>query len=219
MCQALAALVRHPHFDVAVISGRAVLDLRTRLPVAIPYLAGNHGLEIIGPGFIYNHPAGQQARAQLAVLADILRQGLAAFPGVWVEDKGLTLTIHWRQTPAAFIPMVHRRVHTLLGPDLEARHVVLRTGKCILEVRPPVAWHKGNAAHYIVDHMRSQRAGDPGLLLYIGDDNTDEDAFRTIHTTGLGIVVGQERPWSAAQYMLASVEHTALFLALCASIR
>jgi trehalose-6-phosphatase len=71
--------------------------------------------------------------------------------------------------------------------------------------------------HWIMEHMCRGLVATRALPIYIGDDDTDEDAFRTIHSSGLGIVVGP-RPHSTAQYCLESVEHTALLLAVLGSV-
>lgn len=219
MRHVLAALLQHPRYLVAIVSGRSLTDLRTRIDCQVPYLAGNHGLELVGPETAYCHPDAQRLRSELLGLADTLQRGLAEFPGVWVEDKGLTLTVHWRRVPPVGVPVVQRRVLCLVRPALEARQVILRAGKDILEVRPQVPWDKGDAVRWIVTHMHRSRPGTTGFVMYMGDDETDEDAFRAVRTTGAGIVVGHARRFSSAHYALDSVEQTAQFLALCHSVR
>jgi len=218
MRRVLTALVHHPHYRVAIVSGRALGDLRARVDGTALYLAGNHGLEIVGPGVTYCHPVASRLRLQFAALAQTLRHDLEEIPGVWVEDKSLTLSVHFRSAPAQCIPLVRCRVVRRVRSALEARTLVLRTGKAVLEVRPRVPWDKGEAMRWIVEHMRLSMPRASGLTVYIGDDETDEDALHVLHATGLGIVVGSDRLYSAAHYCIASVAQTAQFLAVLSAL-
>jgi trehalose-phosphatase len=103
-------------------------------------MAGNHGLQIVGPEIAYSHPEAVLLQPHLRTLAQDLQQELETIPGAWVEDKGLTLTVHMREVPTAYVPLVQRRVLRLLSPALEARTLALRTGKAVLEVRPAMGF-------------------------------------------------------------------------------
>ena len=218
MQQILAALVHHPRYQVAMVSGRALADLRERAEGLALYMAGNHGLEIVGPEITYLHPEAVQLQPHLRTLAQDLHQELEMIPGAWVEDKGLTLTVHMREVPTAYVPLVQRRVLRLLRPALEARALALRTGKAVLEVRPAIKWDKGGALRWIVDHMCLTRSASGMFPVYIGDDETDEDAFRALGAAGLGILVGCDRLSSAAHYYVESVEQTMQFLAMLSGL-
>jgi trehalose 6-phosphate phosphatase len=214
MRQVITLLVQHPRFLVAIMSGRTLADLQAHVDGQVPYLAGNHGLEMAGPQTIYCHPAARRLRPQLAALAQCLQYHLHELEGVWVEDKGLTLTVHVRGVMPACQRAVQRQVVRLARPALETRQFALRKGKGVVEVRPQVRWDKGEAVHWLVEHMRGERSAACPLVVYIGDDETDEDAFRVVRREGLGIVVGEDRLFSAAHYALESVEQTAQFLAV-----
>lgn len=218
MQQILAALVHHPRYQVAMVSGRALTDLQERTEGLALYMAGNHGLQIVGPEIEYCHPEAVQLQPHLRTLVQELHQELEMIPGAWVEDKGLTLTVHMREVPTAYVPLVQRRVLRLLRPALEARALTLRTGKAVLEVRPAINWDKGSALRWIVDHMCLRRSASGMFAIYIGDDETDEDAFRALEATGLGILVGCERLSSAAHYYVESVEQTMHFLAILSGL-
>lgn len=219
VAQAWTALVQHPRYDTAVVSGRALADLQTRVDAQTRYLAGNHGLEILGPDVLYCHPEARQHRPHILALAQDLQDTLTAFPGVWVEHKGLTLTVHLRRVPAMYVASVQRQVLRRLRPALETQRMVLRTGKAVLEVRPAVHWDKGSAVRWIVEHVQTGMPAARLLPIYIGDDETDEDAFHALGSTGLGVVVGAERLASAAHYMVASVEQVAYLLAVLSGVR
>jgi trehalose 6-phosphate phosphatase len=213
--QALTALGHHPHYRLAIVSGRSLADLQQRVAGQALYLAGNHGLEIVGPGVTYCHPEAERYRPQVQALVPELQQALDGIPGAWVENKGLTLTVHFRAVTTASVPLVHHHVYRLVRPALAAQGLVLKSGKAVLEIRPAVKWNKGAAVHWILAHM--DRAAPRAFPIYIGDDDTDEDAFQALHSSGLGIVVGF-RPQSTAQYFIESVEQTALLLAVLSSL-
>jgi len=102
--QVLTLLVQHPHVQVAIMSGRTLADLQAHVDGQVPYLAGNHGLEMAGPQAIYCHPDARRLRPELAAVAQSLQSHLRAHAGVWVEDKGLTLTVVVRKNAVASPP-------------------------------------------------------------------------------------------------------------------
>lgn len=210
----LTALACHPRYRVAIVSGRALADLRACVDIDAIWLAGNHGLEIEGAGRAYQHPGALQLRPQLAALARALQGELREIPGALIEDKGLTLTVHTRRTPPSLLPTVKRLVFLLAHPVIDAGLLTIRTGKAVWEVRPRVKWDKGKAVHWILEHMRRDMPAAGVFTVYMGDDDTDEEAFRALGSAGIGIVVGDDRHDSAAQYSVESVAQTAQFLAL-----
>ena len=139
----LADLSVHPRFRPGIISGRGLSDLRERVGVPGIIYAGNHGLEIIGAGDDFVHPQAAGLRPALERVGSELQSRLAGYPGVLVEDKGLTLSVHYRQTDTALVPPVERTFDDVVS----AAPVGLKVtrGKMVLEVRPDVAWGKGNA--------------------------------------------------------------------------
>ena len=211
---ALEALARRHDTHVAIVSGRALHDLRTRVSIDGIYYAGNHGLEIEGPGVRRIHADAAAARDVLAALRDALERELAGISGVIVEDKGLTLSVHFRMVASADEELrVRERVHACAaGRD----GVRLTDGKKVVEVRPDVDWNKGRAFRFIRDTLED-RFG-PGPAIFIGDDRTDEDAFHELGEPDCSVVVGDPPAHaSAAQTMLRSPDEVAEFLHRLAS--
>lgn len=198
---ALTRLRQIPHLEMAVVSGRGMADARERVGLADIAYAGNHGMEIDGPGLRRIHEEAAAARPHLAAVADRLRGDLAGVEGVFVEDKHLTLSIHYRRVARDRVGDVRRAVVSAV----EARDgLVITEGKEILEVRPAVDWHKGRAVEFLIGQI------DPGEgtpVVYIGDDRTDEDAFRALSwrasMAGEGVIVGDPPPTetSATSYL------------------
>lgn len=188
---ALDRLLARPGVDAAVVSGRGMADARERAGIPGIAYAGNHGMEIEGPGVHRVHPEARAARPELEAAAASAARALEAVPGAFVEDKGLTLSVHYRLAPADRVAEVREAVH---GAVVGRPGLRVTEGKMVLEVRPRVEWDKGRAVDFLLDHLRPP-AGAP--VLYLGDDTTDEDAFRALRDrggAGEGIVVAEAPP-------------------------
>jgi trehalose 6-phosphate phosphatase len=149
-------------YPVAVLSGRGAEDVRARLAgVAVTWIVGSHGAE--WPGEEGQHEAW---RALVEGWRAALRLRLADLPGVEIEAKALSLTVHYRRSPAP---------SEALGPIIEAAvglpgvHLVL--GKRVVNLLPIGAGDKGTALQRLVALAGAAR------LLFVGDDVTDEAAF------------------------------------------
>lgn len=207
----LEAVAARRDTRVALVSGRGLRDLAARVAIDGVYYAGNHGLEIEGPDVHRVHPQAQDAAGRLAALARTLEQALAATPGAIVEDKGLTLSIHYRMVddePTA--SHVRETVETAAAGESALR---LTHGKKVVEVRPDVDWHKGRALRFLRRTLEERFA--PGPAVFIGDDRTDEDAFEELGDGDFAIVVGDPPPAAtAARAFLRSTDDVAGFLRL-----
>lgn len=162
---ALAALARRIAV-VGIVSGRAAADARRILGRDDILVIGNHGLEWLEPG-----AAARGASSGLAAAARAVERALAAVPdepGVRVEHKGLSATVHFRNAPdpVAAGARVRDALQNAATPG-----VVLRPGRMSIEVRPAGAGDKGTAVASVV-----ARFGLGGLVV-IGDDVTDLDMF------------------------------------------
>ncbi len=189
---------------VAIVSGRERADLQARVGLPGLIYAGNHGLEISGPGFIFIEPTAVGYRECLQKLAEALVPRLKNIEGTWVEDKGLTVSVHWRQAAAERAEEVRRIVHGAL--ENTSHPFLLTTGDKVYDIRPRVYWHKGSAVHWIRERLGKQDA----LTVYLGDDATDEDAFAAL-PDGITIKVG-EATETAAVYHLRDLEDVERFL-------
>ncbi|HSE27632.1 MAG TPA: bifunctional alpha,alpha-trehalose-phosphate synthase (UDP-forming)/trehalose-phosphatase [Gemmatimonadales bacterium] len=192
--QALDALQRAAsaqHLDVTVVSGRALDDLRTRVPVPGVTLVGNHGFEIEGPGLHWHHPEAGGARVALAEA--VRRLEALGEPNTWVEDKGVTLSWHLRSMPEQARARAERRGAAVLE-RLGLRAV---PGKAVLEARPPLEWHKGLAVLQVLRARYGDEWTGRVRAMYVGDDQTDEDAFRSLAGLGRSLRVGDSQVTAA----------------------
>jgi trehalose 6-phosphate phosphatase len=194
MERVLRTLTGHPNVSVAVISGRDRADLQSRMPIPGLIYAGNHGLEINGHGFLFVEPTAAQCTQAMKELAGEIARRVHDIEGALVEDKGLTLSVHYRLVREEKVDEVRRAVHAVLAASNHPFQ--LTTGDKVYEIRPRVYWDKGTAVEWI-----RQQLDRPGALaIYVGDDATDEDGFAAL-PDGITVRVGGCGE-TAAQYSL-----------------
>ncbi len=201
----LKSLTRNRKFTLAIISGRSITDLQSKVAVPSIIYAGNHGLEIEGLGLNFAHPITDEIRPIMRLIGLVLKKALGGIRGVIVEDKGITLSVHHRLVDGEKTEKVEDIVENTLGVATALGKVRTTAGKKVHEVRPNVSWDKGKAVKYIM--KRYGRGGRrSGILpIYLGDDLTDEDAFRVVESYGgVAVYVGGENNRSIASYYLNS---------------
>jgi len=209
----LSALAEKPTFSVGIISGRSLSEIKVMVGIEGIYYAGNHGLEIEGLGLKLINPAAEAARALIKDLTKQFSAKLANITGTIVEDKGLTLSIHYRLVKENEVNVVSEIFHQITSPLLQEARIKVTSGKKVWEVRPPIDWHKGKAVETIIKELKAVLKCEQLLTIYLGDDTTDEDAFRVIHRPqGWSIFVGQENSSSNADYFLNSASEVLTFL-------
>ena len=210
--QAVSRLHRRERYTVGLVSGRGLDDLMGMVDLPGLIYAGNHGLEIRGPGLDFIHPAAAQWRPELDKLLDALQENLAGYFGVLVEGKGLTLSVHYRLTPPELRPELQSVFEETIAAAQQASQVRVTRGKEVLEVRPAVDWDKGQAI------LRIAADFPPGTLpVFFGDDLTDEDGFAAVHQlNGISVLVGPARQPTRAMYRVDSPREVTQTLTLLA---
>jgi trehalose 6-phosphate phosphatase len=185
---------------VAVISGRDLDDLEPRVGAAGLYYAGSHGFQVAGPdGWRHQHDEGLRFLDALDRAEAALRSRLERVPGVLVERKRFAIAVHDRRVADEHLVTVRRAVAETTG---EMPSLRLMEGKRVHELRPALDWDKGRAMLWLLEKLALPLA--ETALLFIGDDTTDEDAFRAMREAGHGIaiVVGEGGRESFAHYAL-----------------
>jgi trehalose 6-phosphate phosphatase len=176
-------------YPCAVISGRSRADLLPRLDgVSLLGIVGNHGGE---PG---RGPIDRSLRNTVALWQSAMSPVLRGMPGVELEDKLLSIAVHYRRArPKAAVVRALRA----LADELSSARLV--RGRCVLNLVPAEAPDKGAAVSHLLDRAGRQRA------LYVGDDTSDEHAFGN-QRVAVGIRVGRTAR-SAARYYIPSQAH------------
>jgi trehalose 6-phosphate phosphatase len=166
----LRSLSEVPGVTLAIVSGRSLADLKSRIELPAFYV-GNHGLEIEGPRLSYVHEGGGEFRGAVDLACWDLRAAFQAVPGVLVEPKGMTATLHYRQAPTSLSGWIEATARMVISPYRPV--LTLEPALKAWEVRPRVDWNKGTALEFLLQHAA---AADP-LLVFAGDDVGDEVMF------------------------------------------
>lgn len=193
---------------VAIISGRDLKDLRRLVALDGLHYAGSHGFEIEGPdGTAQPAEHGTEFLPALDSAEWALRQRLDGIKGALVERKRLSVAAHYR-----LVAKADREKVKALADDVVADHPTLRRtlGKMVYDLQPDIDWHKGKALDTLLTMLKLD--SEDVLTVYIGDDVTDEDAFRTLHDKGVGIVVKGAKRSTFARFALNDTDEVAEFL-------
>lgn len=193
---------------VSIVSGRNKNNIEELVGLPNLFYVGNHGFDIEGPaGSGIRHEVGVDSIRILEKCFRELQTHLIEIPGVQFEPKRLTVTIHYRLVEENNLHLVFGLVKQVVGkyPRLK-----ITAGKKVLEIRPHVEWDKGRAVLWLAEQWGFIHPQD--CLLYIGDDLTDEDAFRILPPHGIGILVGNHDAQTYADYHLQDPAQVKLFL-------
>jgi trehalose-phosphatase len=209
----LRKLSKNRRYTVGIISGRALTDLKSVVGLEGIIYAGNHGLEIEGFGSSFLEPIAEEMRPFFNMLNLALSATLRGIKGAFVEDKGLTVSVHYRLVDDTEEGRVEDTFRKITDPLSMTGKIRITQGKKVYEIRPPVEWDKGKAIAWLTAKFREVRGNGGALPIYLGDDLTDEDGFKAIERDrGISIFVGEGDLQSAARYFLKSPEEVAKFL-------
>jgi trehalose-phosphatase len=196
--------------NLAIVSGRRVAEVRSLLGVrAELFFSGVHGLEFAdGDGEPVFVTEARACEAETASVRRWLRANVPAGRGFWVEDKEITLGLHYRNVPAEDVQPLRERFAGFVGS--QTPNLKLMRLKKIDEAMPKTAG-KGHAVTTWLQQLPDARAA-----VYVGDDVTDEDAFAALRGGDVGILVGDARE-SLARYRLSGPRAVAKELRALAS--
>ncbi len=193
---------------IAIVSGRDRADVARLVSLDGLVYAGSHGFDIAGPsGLRQEHPRAAGFMPALDAAEARLADLVGGIKGALVERKRFAIAVHYRQVAEDKVAAVKDAVAKVVAEAPDLRRT---TGKMILELRPRVDWDKGRAVLWLLDALGLD--DDDVLPIYLGDDDTDEDAFAALAGRGVGILVTDtERP-TAAAYVLADTNEVGRFL-------
>ena len=194
----LRDLVSSPSCSVAIVSGRPVDELRKLVALDGVFYVGCHGLEWTAPdGTRYTSWPHKVVLGALQLLKEQLRDALISFRGVLLEDKGIALALHYRkatsQTALTARKEFVRAVHWYQQQGVKLEIIA---GKKVIEVQA-AGVKKGDA----ITQMLARRTPN-AVPIYIGDDITDDSAFRAIAEKGISILVAKTPRTTAATFYL-----------------
>lgn len=200
MRRAVSVCADRSDTDVTIVSGRMLGDVSSMVNHGGLTYAGNHGLEISGPDIAYfQHRDLPHYRGAVEGLAAAL--GEVARDGAWVEPKGSTLTFHFRAVAPGRQAELAARVRCIIrDAGFQARDA-----HAAVEARPPLDWDKGQAVLHILRERYGLGWPQRVRAVYVGDDDTDEDAFRVLADIGVTFRVGSAGTPTGATHRLDDV--------------
>uniref|UniRef100_A0A453B1J4 Trehalose 6-phosphate phosphatase n=1 Tax=Aegilops tauschii subsp. strangulata TaxID=200361 RepID=A0A453B1J4_AEGTS len=198
------------HFPTAIVSGRCRDKVFSFVKLEELYYAGSHGMDIKGPTKVSNHKSTQAdevlcqpATEFLPVIQEVhekLTAKMESIPGAMVENNKFCLSVHFRCVEEAEWDALGRDVKAVLD---DYPKLCLTKGRKVLEVRPSIEWNKGHALKFLLKSLGYAERVDV-FPIYIGDDRTDEDAFKVLQNMGqgIGILVTKFPKETSASYSL-----------------
>jgi trehalose 6-phosphate synthase/phosphatase len=169
---------------IGIISGRSLEDLKTMVGIPDIIYVGNHGAEICDGAAVRISHYSEADEAKLTEFLNRLRVQLADIPGVFIEEKGITASVHFRKVSEKALG----NLFTLFwetARDYKDRFRI-GTGKKVLEIKPLAAWNKGEALSLILKTLPPENCS-----VYLGDDTTDEDAYKVLAEKGFSVSIGK----------------------------
>lgn len=191
------------HNPIAIISGRALADIKKKVSIKNIIYSGNHGLEWQFNGQAMKKNLPRPMIRAIANLKKPLQKIVRQYPGALLENKQISLALHYRRMPAKLLPGLKQLVTDafLNFADL----LEFTKGKKFFEFRPRLNWNKGHFAELAI-----KKAGKSRLPIYIGDDHTDENVFKTL-PHGITVRVGRKQN-SRAKFYLKNISEVNGFL-------
>ena len=193
---------------VAVVSGRDLKDVQKLVALDSIYYSGSHGFELSGPdGWQHIHEEAADYLPDLDHAEQALTARLVNVPGHALERKHFSLAVHYRQVDDDRVGEVATAVDEVLARNTR---LIKGLGKKVFEIKPALPWDKGRAIGVLLDTLGM--TGNDTVAVFIGDDITDEAAFRELRHPNVSIIVVDDDRATAADYSLADVDDVREFL-------
>ncbi|XWS41544.1 hypothetical protein CRYUN_Cryun17cG0090900 [Craigia yunnanensis] len=206
-------------FPTAIVSGRCRDKVYKFVKLAELYYAGSHGMDIKGPEKRSKSNKDsesvlfQPASEFLPMIDEVYKQLIEttkSTPGAKVENNKFCLSVHFRCVDEKKWSELAQQVKSVLKEYPKLR---LSQGRKVLEIRPTIKWDKGKALEFLLESLGFANCSDV-FPVYIGDDRTDEDAFKILRDRGqgFGILVSKFPKDTSASYSLQEPDEVMDFL-------
>jgi len=191
---------------VSIVSGRMREDVQDLVKIDDIFYAGSHGFDIAGKDFSLIEPHVKEYLPLIEKVTAELKNIIGGIKGVLVEEKKFSVAAHYRLVDKNDFPKIEKAVNDII---VNNDNLCLLKGKKVFEILPDINWNKGRAIRWIMQALKLN--WQEASIVYIGDDTTDEFAFRTIRTRGTGILVSDFPRISTALFQVSSVEEVKNF--------
>ncbi|TVL98876.1 MAG: trehalose-phosphatase [Candidatus Brocadia sp. WS118] len=211
----LAEISSNKTIFLGIVTGRSLRQIKKLVNIQKILYAASHGMELEGPGLRVTSPEAKKARCNLWKLYMQLFQSLGHIEGIYLEDKGLTVSMHYRLVKnTGDLKFIEKTFTRITNPYIKRKLLSLSTGKMVYEVRPPVKWNKATTIQWLLTNYFPSTFGEDALLMYLGDDKADIEVFHALKGKELTIFVGNPSDTAAADYFVHSPEEVKVFLEL-----
>ena len=185
----LKHLTKNKRLKLVIVSGRSHSDLKRLIRISKITIISNHGFEISGNNIKWINPGIKKILPSLKMITKTLKKEFKNIEGTIIENKKLTITVHFRNVKPRSIFRIKKIVDAIVQEH--SGELISTLGKKIIEVRPNIDWNKGHAVVKILTHFQKKKTND--VAIYIGDDKTDEDAFFYLNQNAITIRVGKSK--------------------------
>ncbi|PSR99989.1 Trehalose-phosphate phosphatase [Actinidia chinensis var. chinensis] len=207
------------YFPTAIVTGRCRAKVYSFVRLSQLYYAGSHGMDIKGPANGSKYRKGNQAvlfqpaREFLPMIDEVykaLLEKTKSTPGAKVENNKFCVSVHFRCVDEKSWSALAEQVRSVINDYPKLR---LTQGRKVLEIRPTIKWDKGKALEFLLESLGYANS-DEVFPVYIGDDRTDEDAFKVLRDRGqgFGILVSKIPKETNASYSLQDPSEVMYFL-------
>ncbi|CAN8234015.1 unnamed protein product [Cochlearia groenlandica] len=207
------------NFPTAIVTGRSIDKVRRFVKLNEIYYAGSHGMDIESPtnenincqsnqGVLFQ--SASEFVPMIEKVVKILEEKTKWIPGAMVENNKFCMSVHFRRVDEKKWAELAEQVKSVL---LDYPKLKLTQGRKVLEIRPTIKWDKGQALNFLLKSLGFENSEDV-VPVYIGDDRTDEDAFKVLREKkqGFGILVSKVPKETNASYSLQDPSQVKEFL-------
>lgn len=196
----LLAEIAHKGITVGVVSGRRVADVRARVGLSGIWYIGVHGYGICHPDNRTEMFLRLDQRAQIKQVTRQFVRQLQGVPGLFLDNKGATVALHYRRASSRSQNLAWTTIQSILAKH---SNLHLLAGKKVWELLPDSHTSKWTAMQFVLRSERGRHKG-RSLVIYLGDDSTDERVFEKMK--GVSVAVGKRRQTAARFYLRSPAE-------------
>jgi trehalose 6-phosphate phosphatase len=194
----LKKLSQNENIKTHIVTGRDMSFIKKTIPLKNVTYATNHGFEIKGPKINYAIKLKKDYLKTLKDIARKLNDKKNDFPKTAMENKKFSMAVHYRLLDDKLTKRFLNFIKRVLSPYKRKNKIKVKVGKRVVEIMPPINWNKGKAVEYLLKKSKLENI----MPIYLGDDKTDEDAFKALKNKGISVFVGPKGKNAYAKYFL-----------------
>lgn len=204
-------------FPVAIVTGRAFEDIKKKIYLKDVLYIASHGLEWEENGKKHVKKIPQETLDAISRVKKRIIPLLNKYPGMILEEKSFTFAVHYRIMKPELVEAFIKEINSILEPIAKESNLRLDHNMKNFELRPKIDWDKGHSAKFAEEHF-NKKTGKKFIPIYIGDSDTDEDAFIAIGKNGITIRV-EKKDGSKAEWYMKDQKEVGRFLEWLLSLK